>query len=138
MPTLEVTLLRWRPRPLQAPGFDAAVADESLAVFARNRLIEPLGMASSFFRDTASSLPPVAARGHFEADDGRIHVEPATFHGVGPGGLWTTADDLARWDAAFYDANSITQRLTARGLGWRSGGSEGDLRPRSPLVRSSL
>ena len=93
----------------------AAVADESLPRFAAERLLLPLGMSSSFFRDAPTELPRGAARGHFEADDGRTYVEPADFHAVGAGGLWTTADDLARWDAAFYDGDAITQRLTKRG-----------------------
>jgi CubicO group peptidase (beta-lactamase class C family) len=93
----------------------AAAAGTTVASFAHERLLGPLGMADSFFRDRESPLPPAAARGHFEADDGRTYVEPARFHGVGAGGLWTTADDLARWDAAFYDEASIAQRLIVRG-----------------------
>jgi CubicO group peptidase (beta-lactamase class C family) len=93
----------------------AAVADATLATFAHERLLQPLGMPNSFFRDSESPLPATAARGHFEADDGRTYVEPARFHAVGAGGLWTTADDLARWDAAFYDEGSVATRLTVRG-----------------------
>ncbi len=93
----------------------AAVGNTTLAVVARERLFEPLGMTESFFRDRPSELPDAAARGHFEADDGRTYVEPARFHAVGAGGLWTTADDLARWDAAFYDDMSVAPRLTVRG-----------------------
>jgi CubicO group peptidase (beta-lactamase class C family) len=93
----------------------AAIAGTSLASFARDRLLGPMGMSGSFFRDSESALPSAAARGHFEADDGRTYVEPSRFHAVGAGGLWTNADDLARWDAAFYDEGSITQRLIVRG-----------------------
>jgi CubicO group peptidase (beta-lactamase class C family) len=93
----------------------AAVAGQPLAVFARERLLDPLGMKESFFRDEASALPATAARGHFVADDGEVYVEPARFHAVGAGGLWTTADDLARWDAAFYEPDSVATRLTQRG-----------------------
>ena len=93
----------------------AAVAGASLAHFAQDRLLTPFGMAQSFFRDEQTALPAAAARGHFEANDGRTYVEPARFHAVGAGGLWTTADDLARWDAAFYDDGSVASRLTVRG-----------------------
>jgi CubicO group peptidase (beta-lactamase class C family) len=60
-------------------------------------------MHDSFFRDAETELPARAARGHFRATDGRLHVEPARFHAVGSGGLWTTADDLARWSANLMD-----------------------------------
>lgn len=93
----------------------AAVAGESLAEFAQRWLFAPLEMGNSFFRDRPTELPAAAARGHFEADDGRTYVEPARSHAVGAGGLWTTADDLARWDAAFYDGASVAPRLTVRG-----------------------
>jgi CubicO group peptidase (beta-lactamase class C family) len=93
----------------------AAVAGRPLAVVAEEVLFGPLGMSDSFFRDEPSELPAAAARGHFVADDGEVYVEPARFHAVGAGGLWTTVDDLARWDSAFYDEGSIAARLAARG-----------------------
>ncbi len=48
-----------------------------------------------------------------------MHVEPARFHAVGAGGLWTTLGDLARWDANFDDDRLtdgwLPERLTTRG-----------------------
>jgi CubicO group peptidase (beta-lactamase class C family) len=85
-------------------------AGTPLAAFARERLFEPLAMRDTFFRDAPTELPARAARGHFRATDGRLHVEPAAFHAVGSGGLWTTADDLLRWTA-----NLLDDRLTG---GW--------------------
>ena len=93
----------------------AAVGGRSLPLLAEERLFAPLDMTASFFRDQETALPPEAARGHFIANDGGIYVEPARFHAVGAGGLWTTVDDLARWDAAFYEAGSIASRLVERG-----------------------
>ncbi len=74
-----------------------------LASVADERIFAPLGMTDTRFRDTPGALPPRAARGHFRATDGQLHVEPARFHVVGPGGLWTTAGDLARWNANLDD-----------------------------------
>jgi CubicO group peptidase (beta-lactamase class C family) len=88
----------------------ARAAGTPLAAFARERLFEPLAMRDMFFRDAPTDLPARAARGHFRATDGRLHVEPARFHAVGSGGLWTTADDLQRWAA-----NLMDDRLTG---GW--------------------
>jgi CubicO group peptidase (beta-lactamase class C family) len=78
-------------------------AGTPLAAFARERLFEPLAMRDTFFRDAPTDLPARAARGHFRATDGRLHVEPAAFHAVGSGGLWTTTDDLIRWSANLLD-----------------------------------
>lgn len=93
----------------------AALGGRSLPLLAEERLFAPLDMTTSFFRDQDTPLPPEAARGHFLANDGRIYVEPARFHAVGAGGLWTTVDDLARWDAAFYDGDTVASRLVHRG-----------------------
>jgi len=93
----------------------AAVGGRSLPLLAEEQLFAPLDMTTSFFRDQETALPPEAARGHFLASDGGMYVEPARFHAVGAGGLWTTVDDLARWDAAFYDEGSVASRLVARG-----------------------
>ena len=58
-------------------------------------------------------------RGHFEAADGNVYVEPARFHAVGAGGLWTTVRDLATWSANFDDDRLtdgwLPERLTTRG-----------------------
>jgi CubicO group peptidase (beta-lactamase class C family) len=88
----------------------ARAAGTPLAAFARERLFEPLAMRDTFFRDAPTELPARAARGHFRATDGRLHVEPARFHAVGSGGLWSTASDLERWAA-----NLMDDRLTG---GW--------------------
>jgi CubicO group peptidase (beta-lactamase class C family) len=93
----------------------ARASGSSVAAFARAHLFTPLGMDHSFFRDTPTPLPPNAARGHFEAVDGGTYVEPAAFHAVGAGGLWTTVGDLARWDRAFYDSDHVAPRLARRG-----------------------
>ena len=86
---------------------------------ARERIFEPLGMGDTFFRDAETPLPDRALRGHFEADDGNVYEEPARFHAVGAGGLWTTVGDLATWSANF-DEDRLTggwlpERLTTRG-----------------------
>jgi CubicO group peptidase (beta-lactamase class C family) len=97
----------------------AAALGSSLAHVAHERIFEPLGMTDTFFRDEPTPLPEGATRGHFEAADGEVYVEPAKFHAVGAGGLWTTVDDLARWDSNFDDdvltGGWLPERLTARG-----------------------
>ncbi|MGH2540268.1 MAG: serine hydrolase domain-containing protein [Actinomycetota bacterium] len=96
-----------------------AAGGSTLAAEARERIFEPLAMRDTFFRDEPTPLPDRAARGHFEADDGQTYVEPARFHAVGAGGLWTTAADLARWSANFDDDRLtdgwLPERLTTRG-----------------------
>jgi CubicO group peptidase (beta-lactamase class C family) len=96
-----------------------AASGTTLGDLAREHIFEPLGMADTFFRDQETALPERAVRGHFEAHDGNVYVEPARFHAVGAGGLWTTVDDLAAWSAN-SDEDRLTdgwlpERLTTRG-----------------------
>jgi CubicO group peptidase (beta-lactamase class C family) len=97
----------------------AAASGTSLRAFAHERLVAPLDMRDTFFRDAPEPLPAAAARGHFRAGDGERYVEPARFHAVGAGGLWTTAADLARWNANLDDdaltEGWLPERLTTRG-----------------------
>ena len=78
------------------------VAGQSLRQYAERRLFGPLGMTRTFFDDDNAAIPhrvrcytPDGERGYRE-----IRKE---FTIVGSGGLLTTAGDLARWDANFYE-----------------------------------
>ena len=97
----------------------AAASGETLTDLARERIFEPLGMRDTFFREDESPLPDRAVRGQFEAEDGAVYEEPARFHAVGAGGLWTTVADLATWSASFDDdrltGGWLPERLTTRG-----------------------
>lgn len=97
----------------------AAASGATLADLARERIFDPLDMADTFFRDAETPLPERTIRGHFEAADGNVYVEPARFHAVGAGGLWTTVRDLATWSANFDDdrltGGWLPERLTTRG-----------------------
>lgn len=97
----------------------AAAGGTTLTDLAHDRIFEPLGMRDTTFREQDTPLPDRAVRGHFEAADGVIRQEPARFHAVGAGGLWTTVADLAAWSANF-DEDRLTDgwlpgRLVTRG-----------------------
>ena len=72
--------------------------------FLRTRIFEPLGM-----HDTVAFVaggPPVAHRawGYSEGPDGWEQTDQSTTSAVlGDGGIYSSIDDLARWDAALYD-----------------------------------
>jgi CubicO group peptidase (beta-lactamase class C family) len=70
----------------------------------RDRLLAPLGMASTGF-DRAEIPPERLAHGHVRRDDA-WHAEPIDGYGAlaAMGGLFTTIGDLARWVIGFLDA----------------------------------
>jgi CubicO group peptidase (beta-lactamase class C family) len=90
-------------------GYDAMgllierLSGEPLDVYVRDHVLKPLGMTSSTLGNPPTAVP--VARGHiFSAIDGRHHVLPLFDWPVLPaspaGGMYSTAEDLARFLAA--------------------------------------
>jgi CubicO group peptidase (beta-lactamase class C family) len=71
-----------------------------LATFADQRIFRPLGMNNSAFDANRQTLKHRAA-GYF-ARNGQFRRVPVTWLSAGDGGLFTTVEDLQRWDQAFY------------------------------------
>jgi hypothetical protein len=77
----------------------ARVSGCSFREFTQERIFGPLGMTSSLFRDDPDEPLPHRASGHTRGGDGWRLAE-YRYASLGPGGAWSTADDLARWSAA--------------------------------------
>ena len=77
------------------------VSGKSLRQFAAERIFGPLRMSSTQFRDNHSDLIKNRACGYEPRDSGWSGITPI-YDEVGDGGVWTTIEDLAKWDANFY------------------------------------
>jgi CubicO group peptidase (beta-lactamase class C family) len=75
------------------------VSGMSLAEFARERLFHPLGMRNSAFHSVSQQLADRAA-GYFWRG-GLFRRVPFPWLVAGDGGLYSTVDDLLRWDQNF-------------------------------------
>ena len=73
----------------------------TLREFAEAHILGPLGMESSHFHDDNTMIVPRRADGYFKQDDG-WGLMTMRFALVGSGGLYTTVEDLYRWDQNFY------------------------------------
>mgnify|MGYP002335989333 CR=1 FL=1 len=71
--------------------------------FTRTRLFEPMGMRDTRFRSDSSVVIPHRASGYRKAGDGSWRVSEYTMNSLGPGGVVTTVDDLAKWSTVFFD-----------------------------------
>ena len=78
------------------------VSGQTLREFAQDHILGPLGMADSHFHDDNTMVVPRRADGYFKRDDGDWGVMTMRFALVGSGGLYTTVEDLLRWDQNFY------------------------------------
>jgi CubicO group peptidase (beta-lactamase class C family) len=70
---------------------------QSFATFCRERIFAPLGMRRSVVNDSYFDLIPGRADSYYE-DEGVWYNAPLTDSVVGPTNVYTTVEDLARWD----------------------------------------
>jgi CubicO group peptidase (beta-lactamase class C family) len=111
--------LLWQQRQLNfAPGEDELysnsgytllalivkrVSGQSLAAFAQQRIFNPLGMENTHFHENYGELVKGRAYSYVRGREGWRYTA-LSFSNVGATSLFTTVEDLARWDANFDDA----------------------------------
>jgi CubicO group peptidase (beta-lactamase class C family) len=79
------------------------VAGMTLREFTEEKIFKPLGMHDSHFHDDYAMLVRNRAEGHLAEEDGGWGLTRSRFALVGSGGLYTTVEDLYRWDQNFYN-----------------------------------
>ncbi|HEX6057989.1 MAG TPA: serine hydrolase domain-containing protein [Gemmatimonadaceae bacterium] len=76
---------------------------KSLPVFARERIFEPLGMRDTHFHDDHTLIVPRRATGYAPRREGGFRIDMSGFEQVGDGAVYTSIEELQRWDENFYD-----------------------------------
>ncbi|KRG85928.1 beta-lactamase [Stenotrophomonas acidaminiphila] len=109
------------------------------ASFLRQRIFLPLGMTATFAHQDGVDEVPDRAYGYSQIDGHWQRTDQSTTSAVlGDGGIYSSIDDLAKWDAALYDERllrraSLQQAFSAAtatpepdvphyGFGWRING----------------
>jgi CubicO group peptidase (beta-lactamase class C family) len=91
------------------------VSGKSLREFADEAMFAPLGMSNSHFRDDHTTLVKNRAFA-YSPRGGTWQMNVPGFDVVGDGGLYTTAEDLAKWARNFDDRTVGGEELAARVL----------------------
>lgn len=90
-----------------------------LRQFARLHIFEPLGMSSTHFHDDHRMIVKNRAAGYAKRADGEFEINTSPLTIIGDGGLFTTVEDLARWEANFVQnrlaISNFTEKMTTRG-----------------------
>jgi CubicO group peptidase (beta-lactamase class C family) len=73
---------------------------KSLRDFAAERIFRPLGMTHTEFRDDHTALIPQRALG-YQPSGSTFRLSQPELDVVGDGGVYSTVEDLAKWDANF-------------------------------------
>jgi CubicO group peptidase (beta-lactamase class C family) len=80
----------------------ARVSGQALAEFSKERIFDPLGMTRTVVNDSAVKIIPGRALGYWDDGEGAWLFAPLTDTVVGPTNVYSTVEDLARWDDNFY------------------------------------
>lgn len=95
------------------------VTGQSLAVFAKERLFQPLGMTRSHFRDDHTAIVPGRATAYSPADKGGYRIDMSNWNQLGDGQVQTNVLELVRWEENFYAPRvggaALVDKLQERG-----------------------
>ena len=78
------------------------VSGKSLKEYAEESIFAPLGMNDTHYHDDHTEIVPQRASGYAPTGEG-FSISMTTLPMIGDGGVFTTVDDLLRWDQNFYD-----------------------------------
>jgi CubicO group peptidase (beta-lactamase class C family) len=79
------------------------VTGESLRVFADSAIFQPLGMTHTHFHDMPGHIMPWRAMSYERNDQGGFRISYLqNFDKIGAGGLYSTVEDLQKWDENYY------------------------------------
>lgn len=94
------------------------VSGQSFAAFAKERIFDPLGMTRSHFQEHYGTLVPGRAYSYVKQKSGYQHLA-LSYSNVGATSLFTTVDDLVRWNQNFDDGRvggpGVQAAMLARG-----------------------
>lgn len=78
------------------------VSGMRFAEYAKQTIFTPLEMNHSHFHTDRYHVVPNRAMSYFKRDEDNFGVYLLNYEIVGPGGLYTTVEDLTKWDMNFY------------------------------------
>ncbi|HEV2904494.1 MAG TPA: serine hydrolase domain-containing protein [Pyrinomonadaceae bacterium] len=87
------------------------VSGVSFRRFVIDRIFIPLGMAHSDVREDVGQVVPHLATGYWGHDPAKLRTARPANSFAGPNGVITSVEDLARWDANFYEHRVGTQAM---------------------------
>lgn len=85
------------------------VAGMNMAEFAEKEIFEPLGMHDTHFHNDHTQIVKNRASGYVPDNDGTYKISMTTLDMIGDGGIFTTINDIKKWDDAYYESNTLSR-----------------------------
>ena len=96
------------------------VAGKNMAEFAREAIFMPLGMVDTHFHNDHKQIVKNRASGYAPKEKGDFEISMTTLDMIGDGGIFTTINDIKKWDDAFYASavlsRSFWEEMTRQGV----------------------
>ena len=90
------------------------VSGLTLAEFAKKNIFDPLEMNNTHFHNDHNQIVKNRASGYRPDGKGGYYIYDTTVDMIGDGGVFTNINDLAKWDAAFYNSKTFNQGFWAK------------------------
>lgn len=96
------------------------VSGMNMADFAQKELFEPLEMTNTHFHNDHTQIVKNRASGYGPDENGNFKINMTTLDMIGDGGIFTTINDIKKWDDAFYKSTVLStpfwQKMTQQGV----------------------
>lgn len=80
----------------------------NMAEFAQKEIFEPLGMTDTHFHNDHTQIVKNRASGYVPTRDDGYKISMTTLDMIGDGGIFTTINDIKKWDDAYYDTKVLS------------------------------
>ena len=85
------------------------VAEMSMADFAMKEIFKPLGMTQTHFHNDHTQIVKNRASGYAPINETEFQISMTTLDMIGDGGIFTSIDDIKKWDDAYYKSNVLSR-----------------------------
>jgi CubicO group peptidase (beta-lactamase class C family) len=85
------------------------VAGINMAEFAKKEIFEPLEMDYTHFHNDHTQIVKNRASGYMPSENDSYRISMTTLDMIGDGGIFTTINDIKKWDDAYYTSEVLSQ-----------------------------
>ena len=85
------------------------VSGMNMAEFAKQNIFDPLKMSSTHFHNDHTEIVKNRASGYYPKKDSTYMISMTTLDMIGDGGIFTTIEDIKKWDDSFYGSKILSQ-----------------------------
>lgn len=87
------------------------VSGKNMADFAQEELFEPLGMSDTHFHNDHTQIVKNRASGYVPSGKDSYEISMTTLDMIGDGGIFTTINDIKKWDDAYYSSSVLSKEF---------------------------